>query len=459
MKRLPKFIRASLVVVLGMLGIDSHAQMSPPEGERPWGQDRLRYWLDREVIEGPEVPDEFPEIKIFREPAGEIRAEFPRADHRNVWPGIEILRADANGRIALPGGGSISIAALATAYHNGRGKQERAPNWRHPIRHQPLDASTVEALGIPDGRKDLRRHSPQLGSQAKFVLRSEGVDNVLWISGSLIDSKTLEILFSSGLNPRPRDETAVYDYQGPIWHDAPVSLLLEFAWGEFIEAEGPAILGTTLRVPGAMAGLFALQNGSQRGASFGRDDPGYVISRFVETAADKPGCIGICGFVPFWRGRSTDLELVDRNGKLAVSAAWNGSDYVFAALFNGVRAEDAAIFRMKTRPHWARAIIELPGLPDLPNSHAQLTNLFDLKVPFAKFGKLSEMLRYISCAAQIGPLDFTDLDERSGVAALEFPREYRDVPLRDMLRDITDAADVSVRIDPETLHPIIERRG
>ncbi|CAN5176523.1 hypothetical protein BH23VER1_BH23VER1_35950 [soil metagenome] len=457
---IPRAVGVFLLAVLlgGSMGT-AHGQSVSFEGERPWGRDRLDHWLAREVVPGPDLPDAFPEIRIDRPEEGAIRAEFPQADFRDAWPGTEILRADPDGRIVLPGGGgTLSVAAVATAYHSGQGRQSSAPEWRDPISREPLDAATVAALGIPEERQKLRGHAPNLGSQVKFVLHPEGVENLLWISGALTDSQTLGSLSQVGVLPRDRDETAVYDFQGPIWHDGPVTLQLEFAWGEFVEAEGPATPGTTLRVPGAMAGLFALQDGKQRGGSFGRDDPSYVVSRFVPTEAEEPACIAICGFLPYWEGRSADLELVDRNGTVAVSTAWNGSDYVFPAHFEGVRAEEAETFRMKVRPHWARAIVELPGLPNMPNARDQLTDNFDLRVPFAKFGNLGEMLTYISNAAQIGHLGFTGLDERPGVEALEFPRDYRDATLREMLRDITDAAGVDVRVDPETFRATVEAR-
>lgn len=436
-----------------------YSQSSPVAGERPWARESLDYWLTREVVEGPALPKEFPTIRIDRAEEGAIGAEFPKAEFRNAWPGIEILRADANGKITLPhGGGTLSIAAVATAYHSGEGKQNLTPDWRHPFSHEPLDAVTIAALSIPEERKNLLGHAPHLGSQVKMVIRQEGVDNVLWVSGSFIDPKTQEILIFQGTNPRERDQTAVYDYHGPIWHDGPVSLLLEFAWGPFVEAEGPATPGTTLHLPGAMAGLFALQNGSQRGGNFGYDDPSHVVSRFVESTAEKPGCIGICGFLPFWQGRFSDLELIDRNGNIAVTTAWNGNDYVFASLFSGVRAEDAVTFRVKMRPYRARAIIELPGLHGMPNAIDGLTDRFDLKVPFAKFGRLEEMLKYVSRAAQISPLGFTELVGLPGLKTLEFPRVYRDTTLREMLFDLTNAGGVEITIDPVTFRSTFQKK-
>lgn len=451
------YLLPAAVLVAGTLST-AHAQSSPLVGERPWGRDNLNLWIARKVVAGPALPEKFPAIKIDRAEAGAIRAEFPQAEYRNAWPGIELLRADKDGRIVLPhGGGTINIAAVATAYHSGEGEQNMTPEWRHPISQQALDAATVAALGIPEERKNLRDHRPHLGSQVKFVLCQEGIDNLLWMDGDFIDARTLESLFPNRANPRDRDTTAVYDCHGPIWHDGPVSLLLEFAWGEFVEAEGPAAPGTTLHLPGALAGLFALQNGGQRGGSFGYDDPSYVVSRFVDTDAEKPGCIGLCGFLPYWRGESTDLELITRNGKIAVTNAWNGNDYVFAALFNGVRAEDAVTFRVKMRPHWARAIIELPGLPGMPNSLDGLTDRFDLKVTFAKFGKLDEMLNYLSRAAQIS-LGYTDLGERPGVKTLEFPRVYRNATLREMLHDVTEAAGVELTVNPKTFRATLKAR-
>ena len=68
------------------------------------------------------------------------------------------------------------------------------------------------------------------------------------------------------------------------------------------------------------------------------------------------------------------------------------------------------------------------------------------------------MMAFISRTAQISPLPFSGFDKLPGLEKLEFPRSYRDVTVREMLDELTDAADVTVRIDPETFRAVIEPR-
>ncbi len=402
-----------------------------------------------QAVAGPPLPAEFPQVTMdLTAEKGKVRAEFPQGDYRNARPHIDIYEADDDGKVVLPDdAGTIWLAAMATRVKIGPGKQDLQAHWQHPITGKPIAKVVMKKWSIAKGRDQFRNLGSTSGPQITFLFRGEGVANAMWKSVDIYDAQSLMRLNKGGAFWE-RENPAVYKIYGPMWNDGPAYLLVEFAYGKFEEARGSVKPGTVLRLPGAMAALYHLQSGLQRGASFGYDEPSFVESRVKPPTADKSGTVAICGFLPFELGGITDIELIDRTGNRFIATAGNSNDYIFNQYFPGVLAEDVVEFRVKKRPHRARMIIKLPKLLGMPNRRDETSDLFDQKIPYVKFSDIDKMTRFIGTATHL-PF-FPSVKERAGIESLTFPRSYKNATLREMMDEISKAIGARIEIDPES---------
>ena len=433
-----------------------HAQTAPVDTVRPWGKRRWDSSIAPEHRPGPPLPAKFPEVRVTAG-KGKIRAEFPQAQYNQAYPKINVFRADNDGKVALPNGeGTVRLAAMATAIHDGDGKLDRDPRWRHPMTGDLLDEGAVGKWLADIGKRKRFPDLPAMnGSHLKLLFRGDGVANVLWMNVDVLDAESLATLnhfgYSSG-----RKNPAVFDSIGPMWNDGPVYVVVEFAYGKFDEAVGPAKPGTVLKLRGgAMAGLFHLQSGMQRGANYGYDAPSFVEVPFVAPDPKLPSTLAICGFLPHDFGTITDFELIDKKGNIAVESG-TPRDYVFERNFRGMLAGDAVKFRVRKRPHHARMIVKLPGLPGMPNHRAEVKDTLDQKIPYMKFPNIDRMVQFIGIGAQL--FSAPNLRGHDGIDSLKFPRVYRGKTFRTMLKDIEAATGVKFRIDPKSLRFSVERK-
>jgi hypothetical protein len=140
-----------------------------------------------------------------------------------------------------------------------------------------------------------------------------------------------------------------------------------------------------------------------------------------------------------------DFEFLDSEGSIL-----NGSG---SATFGYIRyghtntpSERVARIRAKCAAHVRRVVIHLPGLPGLPEGNRNVTNLFDVRIPFVRFKDADEIRSFLGEVLQMETSVIGSRPARATPRVI-FPAEFTDASIRDIARFYARAEGGYLRMD------------
>lgn len=467
LKALGVLIVSGLLTVLAMPGLSQAAEKPRSGWFAPTSKPRNSGYADWEVQVGSAAraiqirPLPLNVLKAGVEvwdAGSKVTVEIPRLPGaiRFSPEGIMFLHDEGSGVIALPGGGEVRIVALGSRHRDEDGKPLR-PYWCGPGERQELAPERIEALvGAPMPRvRELGK--PTLAGRHRLgvVLQAKGVKNPLWteVAG----------LFNAGTRQRAGLRTTSHETEHSAshlvvealawhWHDGPVVLAVDLAWGEFEEQSAPLVVERELHF-GPIAGRFLHLAEGIVNTGEGRENG---LAATLKRAGEKSGASLFFALSPAVHGPACEIGVRDRqgvfhggspdNGRGSFGAGW--TDYhAGCRSFEELEPGDIHEWILRCRPHLRRLVFHLPGFPGLPNQADAVGNVFDLKIPWVRLWNPESMTDFLEKVT--GLQGFDAYQKWLEKTDLLFPMDFREATVEEIAEKLVAISGVPFSVDLE----------
>ena len=384
---------------------------SPPDQPREWAN---KEWED--VFE-VSLPDPLPTLGSDPVPAltlSEDEHEFRvESEYREVGSNRrfhEVFDAGEGGReIILPTGNRLRLEAIALVLpSDGAWDNERYPgvaaDWREPLTLEPA-ASDMAGFKLRD--LTVRGEGPRLYIRVSH----RGERPLRWHAPRLYDEH-MKIPLNQSRSVSADETHAEFYLDLDKWHQSPVRLVVEFAFGEAlfreliveergsVEFDGHSEVRILNRLPHGY-GMRSYSSSSFRQTS---------VFGMPENPSDRKSAIVLFVWPPH------EVDLIDFQTDLSPKrkTVWGVSGKASLELY--LQEKDAKRFQVRRLPRLGRAIFHLPALPRLADSD----NLFETPIGFVRIGSQHRFSRVIANATG---LRWTSNDR---IPRGDFPMSYED---------------------------------
>ncbi|MGV3755242.1 MAG: hypothetical protein ACO1QS_07660 [Verrucomicrobiota bacterium] len=229
-----------------------------------------------------------------------------------------------------------------------------------------------------------------------------------------------------------------------MWHAGPVKLVIDLAVGPVEHEEIMPKAGATFsvaNVPGQIVYAGNNQIGETPRYDFDKD---RVRLRFRTFPSN--GQAVFLWYVSHYTDQTAfDIEYIDATGRtLERNPVMNGGQWIMHDVTGNL--DQISKVRIRKYRHQQRFIIDLPALPGLPKENQQVTDLFQVRVPYLYFATESEQYGFIASTTQ---LKF-DLRVAANPPPNSYPRALTNASVAEVLLDYARANSLSADfyVDP-----------
>jgi len=433
-----------LALVLGFRQTSGGRLYSDPAAPRP---ESVREWEEFNTLNPEHKPvkqDLWQSVTLTTESATRVVLTHSLGDPPKGFLYVQsVHEIQANEKLEMDGG-TFGLKTIGVALRYPRHKDNDPPEYR------VFDSGLAELS--EEQISDLRRqglwkirgtYSQNPVGAFQFVLEHRGWPGVPIKAWNLFDARTRKRLSSGGVWNTSGGSTQFSTTLPTMWHSGPVDLVVDVAYGaptvfEFPPEPGAGFAHGDLdcRLLGVVRNsLFSVEpNGKGRldidhaSGNQSPDGTGYIFL-CQPTAADLP----------------VDFEFLDSEGNILDGSGSSTAGYVTCIYTNQPR-ERVARIRAKCAAHVRRVVIHLPCLPGLPEANRNVTNLFDVRIPFVRFKDAGEIRSFLGRTLQMETSVTGSQPARATPRAI-FPAEFRDASIRDIARFYAKAEGGYLRID------------
>lgn len=362
---------------------------SPPDLPREWAK---KEW--EEVFELP-LPDTWPTLGSHPAPAltlGEGKDGFRvESEYRDIESSLrlyEVFDAGEGSReMVLPTGNRFRLEAIAMVLpSDGDWENKQYPriaaDWREPLTLEPAESDM-------DGFKwrdvSVRGEGPRL----YIRLSHQGGQPLRWHAPRLYDER-MKIPLSQSRSISADETHAEFFIDLDMWHQSPVRLVVEFAFGEAESRELPIKEGASVNFDGLSA--VKILNRLPHGYGTRRYSSSSLRQVSVFEAPEDPSDRKSAVVFHVWPPHEVDLVDFQTDLSPKRKTVWGRSGTVSLELHR--EEKDARRFQVRRLPRMGRIVFHLPALPRLVDSG----NLFETPIDFLRIGNQHRFSRVIANA-------------------------------------------------------------
>lgn len=437
----------------------NQSNLSIPAGQlRPWAEERWEeFTADRSRL--PVTPA-FPPGEFFDAHSVKIDGEGihielnspkvylrrPSFEHYDLRTGQGSVRPPAELQ-------SIGIRALTEKYSGAKPLRDLWDGHSGPVAFFRLNGEPIPAAELPK-QKEFRRQGVNPGHPRLFFrMNHSGHPNLKIDETHVFDRRTHVDLSQSGVTRPPirvsdRDETVVTcDYLS--WRRNGALLTLDLSFGEPVEALIAAKNGEEVSLGVHTCRILAVEPKFDRGGGSSRRQLGVQSSSYdrgpAGSSASRDRSAFLIAAYPYAGWSSLEFECLDAAGNPLETRAITYYQMPYLVECEADLAEIARI-RIRARPRYGRVLIPLPDLPVLPPENDFLTDLRDMRIPYARDDGPH---RYRELVCQLGQLSrkyYAESTVRSWPV-----QEHENLTLGDLVGEMPGhyPPKTRVRIDPE----------
>lgn len=384
---------------------------SPPDQPREWGE---KEWED---VFDLSVPDPLPTLLsepapalTLREDEYEFRVESEYRQIESNHRYYEVFDAGDGGReIVLPTGNRLILEAIALVLpSDGEWENERYPkvvaDWRDPM---TLEPASSDMAGFKWKELMVRGEGPRLYIRVSH----QGERPLRWHAPRLYDER-MKLPLNQSRSISGDETHAEFYLDLDKWHQSPVRLVVEFAFGEAdfrelpLEEEASVEFDgiSQVRILNQMPQGYGVRSYSS--SSFRQTS----VFRMPDNPSDRKSAVVLFVWPP------NEMNLIDFQTDLSPKrkTVWGVSGTACLDLY--LEEKDVSRFQVRRLPRLGRAVFHLPALPRLVDSE----NLFETPIDFVRIGSEHRFSRVIANATG---LRWTTNDR---IPRGEFPMNFKD---------------------------------
>ncbi|MDB6052774.1 MAG: hypothetical protein JWN25_297 [Verrucomicrobiales bacterium] len=289
---------------------------------------------------------------------------------------------------------------------------------------------------------DFRGRFPQV----RFVLGPEIIGSAKFLDIKIVDARTKKILTRGyGITVSP-DVGFNIDAEMLMWHSAPIEVIIDLAFGPVETFQLKPVVGARLTHPQGEVEVLAVALGDSLSWSMNNGNGTNMISLNFNSTNATNGAMVVLSSRPQASSLPIDFAFIDQHGKVMPSNI-SGSSGNAIMMGLGGSFSDLDFIKATYYPKSVRLICSLPSMPGLPAANKDVSNLFDVQIPFVLLKTDYEMEQFLRDVLQ---LEIVQNHIRT-VPPGFFPRSYEHVTPRIILNDYLKcyAEPYSVRINPK----------
>jgi len=266
---------------------------------------------------------------------------------------------------------------------------EKLNQFAAPVEARHFDPATGEEFAEEAARQRLPRHERDIRYRGvfptvKFFFTYDPEEELKIIGYSLFDARTRASL-SSGYSWGDQEGVAYVEMEVKKWHAGPVELVVDLATSPVERIEIPPEEGAVIRQPSWELHLAAVVEGDNNGSSSGsRGTNSYVEVRLNQSdRKDRKETTFVFLGDPWAHHLPLDLEAFGKDGRKLNNAGGSSSS---RNLTKSIRAslDEVDHLRATVYKDVRRIVFELPGIHGLPAKNDEVSNLFDVRVPYLR---------------------------------------------------------------------------
>ena len=388
---------------------------------------------------------------------GNYRLEYPSGNPpNNVFP-YELIEMKPNERLDI-GGGTLEFCAMGAAYLDAT--QETAVETAYHLCDGLMRSLTDEQARKLEGcRRTEAGGSLRLDPfpAVQFGFHHQGIEDLKFHGLKVFDARTRKLLSDEHYrNGRARYHHWFYSHI-PLWHRTPVDLVLDISYGpskvfDFVPRAGEGFSAGSFECR-----LICAFEGVDAHKSY---DSGRTVTHTLRKAQSDTGDLKfIFACQPAASQMPVSFEFLDQEGNILRTVPHFGSkpEYLYHVTIRQP-LEKVALIRARYRPRRQRIVIHLPYIHGLPEENNAIDDLFDAYVPYVSLRNPNEVAQFIRQALQLkpkvgrqkGPIPPNSINNRTG-GAFQFPVEFSDVTLREIVQVYAKGGSLHVDIENEQL--------
>jgi len=446
-----------LALVLGFRQVSGEGLYSDPAALRPVS---VREWEEFNTLNPehkPVNPALWQSVTLTTESANRVVLTHSLGDPPNGSFYVQSRHdIQANEKLEMDGG-AFGLKAIGVALRYPRHKDDDPPEYR------VFDSGLAELS--EEQISDLRRQNLWAGSGTysyqnaggalEFVLEHREWPGVSIKAWNFFDARTRKRLSSGGVWNTSGGSTQFSTSLPTMWHSGPVDLVVDVAYGAPTVFEFPPEPGEGFTYGDLDCRLVTVVGES--GFSFWSEGQGRAKLRFGGDGESSRGAGYVFFFQPTAANLPVDFEFLNSEGKVLSGSGSSTSGYVTCIHTNQPR-ERVARIRAKCATHVRRVVIHLPSLPGLPEANRNVTNLFDVRIPFVRFKDTNEIRNFLGRTLQMETSTIGSQPARATPRVI-FPAEFQDASIRDIARFYARAEGGYLRIDKANNRLCLVRRA
>jgi len=347
------------------------------------------------------------------------------------------------------GGGTFTLFALGTAYHDANQTMEDNAIYRFfnpdfksitPEQAEELKTDTY-AWG------EYFRHIPVPRIQIGFI--HEGIEDAMFQGIRVFDATTKKEL-TGGYSSSTRHQYHWFDTRVPLWHRTPVEIMIEISYSPSKTFEFAPRAGEGFREGSFECRLISVFENADVNLSSSGSRDNKLIHKIRKAKSDEGGSCFVFACYPSANKMPVTFEFLDVDGNVLLGEGGSTSGFVrHRALKQPL--EKVARIRARYRTQRERVLIYLPYIPGLPDQNSAIEDLFDVHIPYVRLhdaGQVGSFLRrtlQLQNSRQTGPVP------PNSINSMRFPIEFRDTTLREIAQLYARGGDLEVDIESEQL--------
>ncbi len=346
-------------------------------------------------------------------------------------------------------GGTLECVTIGVAYLDANQTAEDETRYRfYDANLSPIPAELVKRLHNFRLSEPVKRFVGNPFPHIQLGFRLQPGETVKFLGPPRAFDATTSKQIAKGWECSGGKGLTWYRMPVALWHRAPVDVVINVLSGPVRTFEFEPQPGTGFEQEGFSCRLLAVvpdvKQGSWLGNGFFKAPPGQGATGFVFVCQPRAESMRVTfdfldaqGNVLFGRGSSTGgfLHMVSLDQPL----------------------EKVALIRASYGIKRYRLILHIPYIPHLPRENDSIENLFDVRVPYARFTNADEVRDFLVRALQLSAAGETGRRPPANIHTDVFPMEFADVTVRDIARRYGRGG--TLRLDAEKEQLIVEYPG
>lgn len=375
---------------------------SPPDTPRNVPAWDLAFGPPESLQPGPE----FGESWVEPMDDGRIRIQYdPRwIDGGASWMSEENIRANVDGVAQLPGGGSIRLEAFAFEIWDGDREKATAEEtvparFRAPGNQQLLTAAKREELLEKLDSEQAVFEVAELHERPRLrvVFTSDGSREVRWARPMLFDARTHQ--YFMGWLEEIGEQSVLVDFKPAIWHEIPLLLTFDIALDPPVEFHIPNESNWQADLDEFRIQLLGVAQGRYGNFRRHRYNQGEGAMTVDESG---PGATAIFLVDPGIYAALVEVSAISADGTTETKRFERSSfGQLMFASFETLEAEEIKAFRGRYLSSYTRVVFPIDKLPGIPASNRDVSNLFDVRIPFVRVENGADFKRLIEDSTQL----------------------------------------------------------